>query len=304
MPLFRSNTSDAISKISTEACQHELELASSKYHKIAPWIAIIFNPLFAAIDYVNIPWSWKSLLVIRLSISIITVLTIVLAKKLKWRSYVVVAVPFVLISLQNAYTYSLINDEDVLGHNLNYMALIIGAALFLLWEWEYSVAIVCLSSVAVSFFISQNDELTIQQFFVKGGLIVLVASIFMVVLINTRFQLTVKEIKARLALQLSKEEVMAQAEEIKGINENLEALVTQRTIDLERKNKALEEYAFINAHKLRAPVASILGLINILNFNDLDDNSKVVLEHMLGSTKKLDEVVKSITMAIERADIE
>jgi len=37
---------------------------------------------------------------------------------------------------------------------------------------------------------------------------------------------------------------MAQAEEIRGINENLESLVQERTSELERKNKALEEICF------------------------------------------------------------
>ncbi|MCU0420800.1 MAG: hypothetical protein MUC38_14190 [Cyclobacteriaceae bacterium] len=56
-------------------------------------------------------------------------------------------------------------------------------------------------------------------------------------------------------------ELRVQAEQIKQINEHLEALVRARPDDLPKKNKALEEYTFINAHRLRAPVASILGCI-------------------------------------------
>jgi light-regulated signal transduction histidine kinase (bacteriophytochrome) len=97
---------------------------------------------------------------------------------------------------------------------------------------------------------------------------------------------------------------MAQAEEIQGINENLEMLVKERTAELEKKNKALEEYAFINAHKLRSPVASILGLLNLLSKSDLKDDSKVIRDHLQDSAKKLDQVVRSITQAIEKADSE
>ena len=60
----------------------------------------------------------------------------------------------------------------------------------------------------------------------------------MIVLIKTRYNLTVKEIKARLALQQSNNEIQAQAEEIKMINENLEHLVQQRTLELEKKNNS------------------------------------------------------------------
>jgi len=97
-------------------------------------------------------------------------------------------------------------------------------------------------------------------------------------------------------------EIQAQAEEIKGINENLEELVRSRTAELEKKNKALEEYAFINAHELRAPVASILGLIHLMQKLDLRAEEKVYIEHLNESAKKLDSVVSSITEAIERGD--
>ena len=70
------------------------------------------------------------------------------------------------------------------------------------------------------------------------------------------------------------EEIISKGEEIRVINENLEKIVLERTKELEKKNKALEEYAFINAHKLRRPVASILGLVNLLNKTSLDGKRK------------------------------
>jgi ligand-binding sensor domain-containing protein len=103
-------------------------------------------------------------------------------------------------------------------------------------------------------------------------------------------------------IQAQNEEIMAQAEEIKGINENLEMLVHERTAELERKNKALEEYAFINAHKLRSPVASILGLVNLLNKSELNDECKIINKHLLNSADELDDIVRSITKAIERGE--
>lgn len=103
-------------------------------------------------------------------------------------------------------------------------------------------------------------------------------------------------------IQAQNEEIMAQAEEIKGINENLEMIVNQRTQELERKNKALEEYAFINAHKLRSPVASILGLVNLISKTEIDDEARVITKHLQQSASELDEIVRSITQAIERGD--
>lgn len=103
-------------------------------------------------------------------------------------------------------------------------------------------------------------------------------------------------------IQAQNEEIQSQAEEILGINENLEELVRQRTQELERKNKALEEYAFINAHELRAPVASILGLIDLIAKAELNDECKTIVNHMDGSAEKLNTIVRSITKAIERGE--
>jgi signal transduction histidine kinase len=103
-------------------------------------------------------------------------------------------------------------------------------------------------------------------------------------------------------IQAQNEEIQAQADQIQGINENLEDLVRQRTSELEKKNKALEESAFIIAHELRAPVASILGLINLMTKAELNEEGKVIAKHMDDSAEKLNTIVRTITKAIERGD--
>lgn len=103
-------------------------------------------------------------------------------------------------------------------------------------------------------------------------------------------------------IQAQNEEILSQAEEIKGINENLEMIVKERTSELERKNKALEEYAFINAHQLRAPLASILGLINLINKSELGNEEKEIIGHLEEAAEKLETIVRDITIAIEKGD--
>jgi signal transduction histidine kinase len=207
-----------------------------------------------------------------------------------------------MISLQNAFIYKFIDNANFLGQNLNYMALMIGASMFLIWPLAYSIIVVLVSTVATFYFIRTNPQLDVNQFFLNGGLLLAASAIFMMIQIRTRYDLTVKEIKARLALKASNEEIQAQAEEIRGINDNLELLVRQRTLELEKKNKALEEYAFINAHKLRAPVASILGLVNLITKQPLNQETRDITEHLKDSTQKLDSIVSSITKAIEKGE--
>lgn len=214
----------------------------------------------------------------------------------------VAVVPFLLISLQNAYVYSIIDVDHVLGQNLNYVVLLFGAAMFVLWRWIYSAAIIIISAIATFFFIRANPDLSFNQFSVSGGLLLIAMALFMGVLIQTRYNLVVREIRARLALRASNEAIRMQAKEIKDINENLERLVQQRTLELETKNKALEEASFINAHKLRSPLASILGLVNLMQTFPMNDEMKVTNSHLQVSAKRLDNIVSAITKTIEGAD--
>lgn len=103
-------------------------------------------------------------------------------------------------------------------------------------------------------------------------------------------------------IQAQNEEIQAQAEEIQGINDNLEMIVLARTQEIEKKNKASEQAAFIIAHELRAPVASVLGLINLISKTKLTKDARDIVQHMEDSGQKLDHVVRNITKAIERGD--
>lgn len=307
---------EVISQVPESAWRSELEKTTIRYHLVGAWAAIIFDPVFAITDYFNIPGSWQTLLFIRLGVSIITFSVVLARRKFRFPSFVIVVVPFVLISLQNAFTYSLIDNEGLLGHNLNYMALFIGAAMFLAWESVFSIGALIISAIAASYFLHINAQISLDKFFVNGGLLLMTVGAFMFALIKTRYRLTVKEIKARLALQISNEEIQkqndeiqsqneeihTQAEKIKRINDNLERLVQQRTDDLNKKNKALEEYAFINAHKLRSPVASILGLVHLAGKLNLPEDGAGILDHLKKSTEELDNVVNAITKTIERAE--
>lgn len=218
---IRSETNQFLSQISTEEWKRELEEASSKYHIIAAWIAIFFDPLFAFTDYLNLSQVWLHILSIRLSIAGITLLVLFYRKRLRLLSYQVVMVPFMLISLQNAYTYSIIHDAAVLEHSLNYMALWIGGAMFILWDWRYSVAVVLISVQVTLFFVSINPAISRQQFLSEGGFLLFVVGAFMVILIKARYDLTVKEIKARLALKASNEELARQKEIVDVANRKI-----------------------------------------------------------------------------------
>ena len=86
--------------------------------------------------------------------------------------------------------------------------------------------------------------------------------------------------------------------EIKVLNTNLELKIKERTAELERRNKQLAEYSFINAHILRGPVARLAGLYNILKYTS-EEEKEDILGLMKDSIDEVDEVSKKINRSIE-----
>ncbi|CAN5622578.1 hypothetical protein BH10BAC4_BH10BAC4_14360 [soil metagenome] len=152
----------------------------------------------------------------------------------------------------------------------------------------------------------QQREILLQEFQIKEKgirqnfliLIIIIFSLLLIVILA----LYRNQLRNHRMLKAQNAEIEAQASEIKTINENLELIVKQRTQDLERKNQSLEEYAFITAHKLRAPLASILGLVDLFNRMNLKEEDKVVVKHLEESAQNLDTVIRSVMSAIEAGE--
>jgi PAS domain S-box-containing protein len=63
---------------------------------------------------------------------------------------------------------------------------------------------------------------------------------------------------------------------------------------LKKYNEKLEEIAFKASHEVRAPVASILGLMQLIDFKDLSKNNQIALEHMKSAVETLDHTVREM----------
>ena len=107
-------------------------------------------------------------------------------------------------------------------------------------------------------------------------------------------------LKQQREIREQNEEVNQQKEEIGAMNETLEGRVKDRTMVLEQKNKQLAEYAFINAHLLRSPVSSILGLINLLKYEKLNKEERDIFNYLKRTVKQLDSIVFKINRAIQQ----
>lgn len=70
--------------------------------------------------------------------------------------------------------------------------------------------------------------------------------------------------------------------------------LTEDLTSVIKQGEQLRNIAFKNSHELRRPVANILGLINVLEMDDLTDENKKIIAYIESSIKELDETIKSI----------
>ena len=107
-----------------------------------------------------------------------------------------------------------------------------------------------------------------------------------------------EELTAQSDELLSKNELLEKSHtEINYINTNLESLVQQRTSLIEAQKEKLMEYAYYNAHKVRGPLARILGILNLLKI-DHQTNPQVLHQYLIESATELDEIVNEINNSV------
>jgi signal transduction histidine kinase len=135
----------------------------------------------------------------------------------------------------------------------------------------------------------QNEELVTQQDQIQVQ--------------NNELQIRNKQLEDARALIESKNL------DLRNYSEGLEKEIEKRSFDLIKSNKELieqnhqlEQFAFISAHNLRAPVARIQGLANILDHTgktpDKEEN-KFILKKIVESSEELDQVIHDLSRILE-----
>ncbi len=187
---------------------------AERYHKIAAWVGIVLNLVWFIGDYLEIPEFWSQFFFIRLTVSILSLIAFVTYIRKKYDPTWLAMVPFMGIALQNAYMYSVMNEAQLQKHTFAYIALFIGAGMLVLWRPLYTFIVVIVNLLAAILFFYLNSPLEIDEILLNGGLLTFTVTIFSIVLIHTRYNLTRKEIKARMELSEQKKLVEIKNEEI------------------------------------------------------------------------------------------
>ena len=118
-----------------------------------------------------------------------------------------------------------------------------------------------------------------------------------------------EEIVVRRTIQLedmnekliqANEELKSSHEEVKAVNDNLDNLVKRRSAKIEEQLKILNQYADMNSHEVRAPLARILGLLDLINKEENSAARADLLVKLNYSAEELDTVIKNMNRLLEK----
>jgi tetratricopeptide (TPR) repeat protein len=155
-----------------------------------------------------------------------------------------------------------------------------------------------------------NNERRLRNTFIVGFLIALTFAGLFFYFYRRRKRYSIELEQLNHEVHDQKEELVQLNNSLNSLNNELEIKVGLRTQELveanhklKDKNTKLEEYAFFNSHKLRSPVASILGLVQLFNQSHATDAERQdVINKIKISTDKLDDIVREIQTIVHKDD--
>jgi len=82
--------------------------------------------------------------------------------------------------------------------------------------------------------------------------------------------------------------------EVKKKENELKKLINELT----NRNNEMMQFNYIVSHNLRAPIANIIGLCNIIGENISDAEKQNILSHIRASSVKIDEIIKDLSLVL------
>lgn len=222
--------------------ESELNKTAFKFHVLVAWVAVILNPIWVVGDYLNIPNHFWDFFTFRIVVSSFILIILIFKNKFVDKPFIIALVPFIGISIQNSYMYSVMTIPEIQQHTFAYIALFIGAGMFVLWKTYFSFLVFGISFISNIVFFSIFGKLKLADVMINGGLLTLSVALFSILLIKTRTSLVKKEIISRLAL----------------INSNIQLESKNEIIELQNKDiKDSLTYAKRIQHAILPPVEQL-----------------------------------------------
>ncbi len=157
------------------------------------------------------------------------------------------------------------------------------------------VGVITFPSVLVYFDLDHDvphDMINYKYYFYDGVLYWLLFNLvtFYILFVNESYIKKINKTKA-----LIEEQKFA----LNSVNQNLEKIVSERTLQLQEQNEKLKQHAFFNAHMLRGPFCRIKGLVQLQDLTLKNDEVFELRSKLNESIEELDMRIFEIQKLVE-----
>jgi len=264
----------------------EIDKFATRHHTIAAWAAVLLNPVWSISDYFICPDYWKVFLIFRITITFITYAGIILHRRRFINNVTLVFIPFVGIALQNAYMYSVMDVDAVQNHTFAYIALFIGAGMFLVWKPINSIVVISVTALVNITLFNYLSPITASQILMNGGLLTITVCVFTIMLTHARYISIQRQIRSKLQLKETNRQISEQKNTIE-----------KNAMELQEINSKLSRFAYVISHDLKAPVRGIKHLATWITEdkeNVLSPETREYLHLMHAQTGNMDRLINGI----------
>lgn len=124
--------------------------------------------------------------------------------------------------------------------------------------------------------------------------VLIIVFLYLLLHLNSKRLREINE-ELEMKVQLRTKEIEAKNKELETFTHQLENIVKKRTNKIQQQNNKIREYAFSNSHLVRAPVAKILGILQLMGTSELDEETtEKMKQHLALSAQEMDEILRKM----------
>ncbi len=219
------------------AFEETLQQNSIKLHRIMVWAAVVIVPGFSLLDYYLAPQHWGELLILRLFVAILCYSSIIIQKKMQFRSEFVAYTCCLSVFLFVNFLCMRVPSNTVFLFHINSASAILGYSILVLWHWKHYLITIAISLIAyLSFFlIFRSSSLNLIDTIVQGGAVYWIVAVLSIFLVVFRYNSFSNEFILRHKLSISNEEIKQKNQELSF--QKLE--ITEKNEELNQTNEEL-----------------------------------------------------------------
>lgn len=184
---------------------NELKKRLEAQHCLGCRVAIAVNLLWGLCNYFLFDENQEFYLGINVAVALVITVAMLLRKSLKLSYNALGLIPMLTTLTAFAFIYNTIELNTFQKLTYMHVAVFVGSGMFLLWHWVYSLISVAYALAINILFYILWSPLSLDEYLSHGALMVAIVAFFMIVAIQSRFTLVIRELEAREALRKSEE---------------------------------------------------------------------------------------------------